>query len=449
VTSFSAESTTVSESTGEVAARLEKHTSALRSIIERASYLDGTPQVATGKGALAVAASDALDADPEADGDAADSDAADVASRESRLRSYQTADAYIKKAASTIAAHQKWYADSAKTRKAKEACVGALEELRRASMVLQRRHDEDAGVAAKTRKAAAGSASKRERTSTRATPAPGLVGSLETSSHETPPDAETRERERASIAVFRARMRELVTEPLRVVTEAAARTARMARENSAALSSRESQWRSELAESRVRRDEALAELQMERTLREPETIPTIPKRLGFVAKSLVSPSLGKGVLQDPPSNLANRRRRNASSLENAEDDALRAAAVRALRGGNRTKLETTPPWSTSPEAVTRAVPKEDSTTLEALAEALRRATASRDDFARRLRRASVAADTETRALAASARDASRRLVEAETRIEEAAEESARWRALYVAARQDHADGLGASGHVDA
>ena len=104
---------------------------------------DGSASGASAKGALAAAAARALDADAA---DAAsssddDDDDAEAAARETRLRSYQTADVYIKKAAAKIAGHKKWYADRAKREKASESCAGALEELRLASMVLQR-HDE-------------------------------------------------------------------------------------------------------------------------------------------------------------------------------------------------------------------------------------------------------------------------------------------------------------------
>ena len=120
------------ESMRQVAARLERHTAALRSAMDRTSRLDHVSAIgASAKGAVAAA-------------DAAD---ADLAAHEKRLRSYQTADAYIKKAAAKIAGHKKWYADRAKGEKVSESCAGALEELRLASMVLQRRHDEDAADA--------------------------------------------------------------------------------------------------------------------------------------------------------------------------------------------------------------------------------------------------------------------------------------------------------------
>ena len=72
-------------------------------------------------------------------------DAAASASASRRLQSYQSADVYIKKAAKRVAAHRKWHApDSAQAKAAREACTGALDDLRLASLVLQERHQEDA-----------------------------------------------------------------------------------------------------------------------------------------------------------------------------------------------------------------------------------------------------------------------------------------------------------------
>ena len=75
----------------QVAARLEKHTAALRSAMDQTSRLDdGSASGASAKGALAAAAALALDADAA---DAAsssddDDDDAEAAARETRLRSY-------------------------------------------------------------------------------------------------------------------------------------------------------------------------------------------------------------------------------------------------------------------------------------------------------------------------------------------------------------------------
>ena len=72
-------------------------------------------------------------------------DAAASASASRRLKSYQSADVYVKKAARRVAAHRKWHApDSSQAKAAREACTGALDDLRLASLVLQERHEEDA-----------------------------------------------------------------------------------------------------------------------------------------------------------------------------------------------------------------------------------------------------------------------------------------------------------------
>ena len=79
-------------------------------------------------------------------------DAAASASASRRLKSYQSADVYVKKAARRVAAHRKWHApDSSQAKAAREACTGALDDLRLASLVLQERHEEDAEQSNPTR----------------------------------------------------------------------------------------------------------------------------------------------------------------------------------------------------------------------------------------------------------------------------------------------------------
>ena len=153
------------DSMRQVAARLEKHTAALRSAMDQTSRLDdGSASGASAKGAVAVAAARALNAD--AASSSSDDDAFDAAAHETRLRSYRTADVHIKKAAAKIAGHKKWYADRANShKKATESCASALEELRLASMVLQRRHDEDSvssAAAARTRSRGASETTKND-----------------------------------------------------------------------------------------------------------------------------------------------------------------------------------------------------------------------------------------------------------------------------------------------
>ena len=106
----------------QVAARLEKHTAALRSALDQTSRMDdGGASGASAKGSVAAAAARALDADA-ADAASSDDDA-DVATHETRLRSYRTADVHIKKAAAKIAGHKKWYADRAKREKASDCLL--------------------------------------------------------------------------------------------------------------------------------------------------------------------------------------------------------------------------------------------------------------------------------------------------------------------------------------
>jgi hypothetical protein len=233
------------DSMRQVAARLEKHTAALRSAMDQTSRLDdGSASGASAKGALAAAAAQALDADAA---DAAsssndDDDDAEAAARETRLRSYQTADVYIKKAAAKIAGHKKWYADRAKREKASESCAGALEELRLASMVLQRRHDEDA----------ADERLKKKRSVTK----------------------------RRDVVTTRgdARSASLVPSVSGVVDAVSVQSA------VDALVAREAEARAELAEARRREGEALAEARVERVKRE-----TAPPKI--VVKS-VPPATG-------------------------------------------------------------------------------------------------------------------------------------------------------------
>ena len=219
----------------QVAARLEKHTAALRSAMDQTSRLDdGSASDASAKGALAAAAARALDADAA---DAAsssddDDDDAEAAARETRLRSYQTADVYIKKAAAKIAGHKKWYADRAKREKASESCAGALEELRLASMVLQRRHDEDAADECLKKKS---SVRRRRDVASGESLVPSVAGVVDAVSVQSAVDA-------------------LVA------------TARRLRADADAAASREADARAELAEAR-RRERALAEARRTRQAR--------------------------------------------------------------------------------------------------------------------------------------------------------------------------------------
>ena len=412
------------DSMRQVAARLEKHTAALRSAMDQTSRLDdGSASDASAKGALAAAAARALDADAA---DAAsssddDDDDAEAAARETRLRSYQTADVYIKKAAAKIAGHKKWYADRAKREKASESCAGALEELRLASMVLQRRHDEDAADERLKKKS---SVRRRRDVASGESLVPSVAGVVDAVSVQSAVDA-------------------LVA------------TARRLRADADAAASREADARAELAEARRREGEALAEARVERVKRE-----TTPPKI--VVKSV--PHVSPGLPETADANAKRTRsvsaqkregkRETAEKTEKTKTAALRDRA-RATPRNDRASLRTEPKPTTTAltetaddenakkndDASRRYVHKTDPN--PALVDALRLAKMTNDDLERRLTKTNALNDTKTRAFEAAARDAAARLEDCESRARALLEEGARWKALYVAARDDRERGVGA------
>lgn len=412
------------DSMRQVAARLEKHTAALRSAMDQTSRLDdGSASDASAKGALAAAAARALDADAA---DAAsssddDDDDAEAAARETRLRSYQTADVYIKKAAAKIAGHKKWYADRAKREKASESCAGALEELRLASMVLQRRHDEDAADERLKKKS---SVRRRRDVASGESLVPSVAGVVDAVSVQSAVDA-------------------LVA------------TARRLRADADAAASREADARAELAEARRREGEALAEARVERVKRE-----TAPPKI--VVKSV--PPVSPGLPETADANAKRTRsvsaqkregkRETAEKTEKTKTAALRDRA-RATPRNDRASLRTEPKPTTTAltetaddenakkndDASRRYVHKTDPN--PALVDALRLAKMTNDDLERRLTKTNALNDTKTRAFEAAARDAAARLEDCESRARALLEEGARWKALYVAARDDRERGVGA------
>ena len=412
------------DSMRQVAARLEKHTAALRSAMDQTSRLDdGSASDASAKGALAAAAARALDADAA---DAAsssddDDDDAEAAARETRLRSYQTADVYIKKAAAKIAGHKKWYADRAKREKASESCAGALEELRLASMVLQRRHDEDAADECLKKKS---SVRRRRDVASGESLVPSVAGVVDAVSVQSAVDA-------------------LVA------------TARRLRADADAAASREADARAELAEARRREGEALAEARVERVKRE-----TTPPKI--VVKSV--PHVSPGLPETADANAKRTRsvsaqkregkRETAEKTEKTKTAALRDRA-RATPRNDRASLRTEPKPTTTAltetaddenakkndDASRRYVHKTDPN--PALVDALRLAKMTNDDLERRLTKTNALNDTKTRAFEAAARDAAARLEDCESRARALLEEGARWKALYVAARDDRERGVGA------
>lgn len=412
------------DSMRQVAARLEKHTAALRSAMDQTSRLDdGSASDASAKGALAAAAARALDADAA---DAAsssddDDDDAEAAARETRLRSYQTADVYIKKAAAKIAGHKKWYADRAKREKASESCAGALEELRLASMVLQRRHDEDAADECLKKKS---SVRRRRDVASGESLVPSVAGVVDAVSVQSAVDA-------------------LVA------------TARRLRADADAAASREADARAELAEARRREGEALAEARVERVKRETTPPKIVVKSVPHVSPGL--PETADANAKRPRSVSAQKRegkRETAEKTEKTKTAALRDRA-RATPRNDRASLRTEPKPTTTAltetaddenakkndDASRRYVHKTDPN--PALVDALRLAKMTNDDLERRLTKTNALNDTKTRAFEAAARDAAARLEDCESRARALLEEGARWKALYVAARDDRERGVGA------
>jgi len=397
----------------QVAARLEKHTAALRSAMDQTSRLDdGSASGASAKGALAAAAAQALDADAA---DAAsssndDDDDAEAAARETRLRSYQTADVYIKKAAAKIAGHKKWYADRAKREKASESCAGALEELRLASMVLQRRHDEDAADERLKKKSSVAATRGDARSAS-------LVPSV------------------SGVSVDAVSVQSAV--------DALVATARRLRADADATASREADARAELAEARRREGEALAEARVERVKRE-----TAPPKI--VVKSV--PPAHTGLLVSD----ANAKRPKTRSAQK-RPEGKRETAERALM--TKTAALRDRASQTEPKPTTMTKNDENAFTNDAfiakrtyihetdpnpeLVDALRLAKETRDDLERRLMKTIARADTDARAFEAAGRDAAARLEDCESRARALLEEGARWKALYVAARDDRERGVGA------
>ena len=401
------------DSMRQVAARLEKHTATLRSAMDQTSRLDdGSASGASAKGALAAAAAQALDADAA---DAAsssndDDDDAEAAARETRLRSYQTADVYIKKAAAKIAGHKKWYADRAKREKASESCAGALEELRLASMVLQRRHDEDAADERLKKKSSV--TKRRDVATTR-----GVVDAVSVQS----------------------------------AVDALVATARRLRADADATASREAEALAELAEARRREGEALAEARVERVKRE-----TAPPKI--VVKS-VPPATGLLVSDANAKRPARGAQKREGKRETAESsfEKMRHRARATPRNDRASQTEpkptTTARLTTAPYDDENANANDDAFIAKRtihktdpnpeLVDALRLAKETRDDLERRLMKTIARADTDTRAFEAAGRDAAARLEDCESRARALLEEGARWKALYVAARDDRERGVGA------
>ena len=416
----------------QVAARLEKHTAALRSALDQTSRMDdGGASGASAKGSVAAAAARALDADA-ADAASSDDDA-DVAAHETRLRSYRTADVHIKKAAAKIAGHKKWYADRAKREKASESCAGALEALRLASMVLQRRHDEDAADAA----AAA-------RGKTRDAPATTTA---------------TTESRSASVASGEAGRRDAVDAvAVQSAVDALVATARRLRADADSVASREANARAELAAARASRDDAVAEAAAERVKRETAPVKLVVKR--------ASPSPVKK--EASSRRKATDGRTRATERETRDGDALRDLARATLGRKNAKSAKSGAPASDAPmpsDALTTPVRDEQKSVVASpsrattggpgsggsgsrapdaeLTRALRAAKDERDALDSTLERARARLEEQRRAFEAALGARAEKVEALESRARLALEEGARWKALYVATRDDGARGIGA------
>ena len=405
------------ESMRAVAARLEKHTAALRSAMDQTSRLDdGSASGASAKGAVAVAAARALDAASSS----SDDDAFDAAAHETRLRSYRTADVHIKKAAAKIAGHKKWYADRANShKKATESCASALEELRLASMVLQRRHDEDSvssAAAARTRSRGASETTKND---------------------------------------------DDVQNASSVVVDALVATARKLRVDADKIAARELDVQTQIARAERRRDDAVAEARAERVARETAPVKIIVKRVprtislqktppASLAPSFVQKTFSKARSKTSVPSVGETKRSPASAKDMMEEtrDPLREAA-RATLSRNAASVATMKRRDEEKEKK-----KRDDAYLDdekpkpvdpnpSLVDALRAATEARDDLERRLGETQKRLETQTHELEVSLGDAAERAETSESNARLAAEEGARWRALYVAQRDDLHGGVGA------
>ena len=396
------------ESMRAVAARLEKHTAALRSAMDQTSRLDDGSAAtrASAEGAVAVAAARALDADA-ADAASSEEDALDAAAsqKETRLRSYRTADAHIKKAAAKIAGHRKWYADRANAhKKATESCASALDELRLASMVLQRRHDEDSVSSAGAARTTSRGASETKKNDDNVQNASSFVDS----------------------AFFSAQS---------VVVDALVATARKLRVDADKIAARELEVQTRIARAERRRDDAVAEARAERVARETAPVKIIVKRVPpasfFASKKTFSSSR--------PSSGETKSSSSAKTKKEEKRDPLREAA-RATLSRNAESVATLKKEKKKRDDDDAPKPVDPNPEL---VDALRAATEARDDLERRFRETQKRLETQTRALEVSLGDAAERAEASESRARSAAEEGARWRALYVAMRDDLHRGVGA------
>jgi hypothetical protein len=395
--SMSTESGAAAEAMRAVAARLEKHTGVLRSVLEKVSFLDD-PASAACKPSPAVAAKKALEAgrrvSSSCESSSSDDDDEFEQAQAARLQSYQRADVYIKKAAGKIAGHRGWTTQNSGD--SKRSITEALEELKLASMVLQRRHDADA--------AGGGIVWKQKRS--RIKPNSSDVAS---SSPRHTDVVSTQQNVTRTHQVVMQRVKDAL-KPLELTTEALQKTAGRLCADADKCETFDLSLKKKIDELKKQRNDAMAEAAREKTLRE-----TAPAK---IVKVLVGPT-------ETEKRADLRKQKEALEKEKAEKKQKESASVLETEKENSQNSAETKP---NPDA-------------ELMAK-LRVATEQRDDFAQKLRRVTITCDTETHALSASVRDAARRTQEAMDKARAAHEEKERWRALYVAVRSDFAGGVG-------
>lgn len=366
-----------------VASRLEKHTAVLRTVIAQTSFLEDAGSMV--KTSPAEAAKKALEADIRVLSDSASSsdedDSLKAEKNGTRLRAYQTADFHLKKAAAVVAGSRD--RPDGKSAAATAARMEALEELKLASMVLQRRHDEDAKEFLQLE-----NSQKRNRKSTSRS---GDVAS--SSSHHMDTDQRQNINKMNAMVIGRVRT---ALKPLAVTVEAFATTARRLRQDAESIETKELQFSKQINALKKQRDDALALAASEKIKREttPATVVTVVQE------------------------------KNKESKKGKENEKKEKKVKEVVEIENQL-----------PEMFVDPNPE--------LIDKLRVVTESRDDFARRLRRAHITAETETHTLAAQARDLTKRVTEAQDKARQNLEEKEKWRALYVAVREDFSGGVGA------
>ena len=212
-------------------------------------------------------------------------------------------------------------------------------------------------------------------------------------------------------------------------------TARKLRVDADKIAARELEVQTRIARAERRRDDAVAEARAERVARETAPVKIIVKRVPpasfFASKKTFSSSR--------PSSGETKSSSSAKTKKEEKRDPLREAA-RATLSRNAESVATLKKEKKKRDDDDAPKPVDPNPEL---VDALRAATEARDDLERRLRETQKRLETQTRALEVSLGDAAERAEASESRARSAAEEGARWRALYVAMRDDLHRGVGA------